>query len=59
MKPFHVIEIISYIVGIVFVTLKLTDNLDLSWPWTLAPFWLPITTFFVVWILSKLLTHPK
>lgn len=26
---------------IVFITLKLTDNIDWSWWWVLAPFWIP------------------
>lgn len=27
------------VVGIVFVTLKLTDNIDWSWVWVLSPWW--------------------
>lgn len=27
--------------GLIFVTLKLTDNIDWSWWWVLAPFWAP------------------
>jgi hypothetical protein len=26
----------------IFVTLKLTDNIDWSWWWVLAPLWIPI-----------------
>ena len=27
---------------IVFITLKLTDHIDWSWWWVLAPLWMPI-----------------
>ena len=27
---------------IVFITLKLTDHIDWSWWWVLAPMWMPI-----------------
>lgn len=26
----------------IFVTLKLTDNIDWSWWWVLAPLWIPV-----------------
>lgn len=27
------------VLGVVFITLKLTDNIDWAWVWVLAPFW--------------------
>jgi len=29
------------ILGIVFIVLKLTDQIDWAWKWVLAPFWIP------------------
>jgi hypothetical protein len=29
------------LLGVAFVVLKLTDNIDWSWLWVLAPFWIP------------------
>ncbi len=42
---------VSFIVGIVFVTLKLTNLLDWSWVWVLSPFWIPFALFFGVFLL--------
>lgn len=28
------------VLGIVFIVLKLTDNIDWPWIWVLAPFWI-------------------
>lgn len=30
------------LLGILFIGLKLTDHIDWSWLWVLAPFWLPL-----------------
>jgi len=30
------------ILAIVFITLKLTDNIDWSWWWVLSPLWIPL-----------------
>jgi hypothetical protein len=30
------------VLALIFITLKLTDNIDWSWWWVLAPLWLPI-----------------
>ena len=38
--------------GLIFVTLKLTDNIDWSWFWVLSPFWIPLVL--VVAILGAL-----
>lgn len=29
------------LLGVVFVTLKLTEEIDWAWKWVLAPFWIP------------------
>lgn len=31
------------VLGLIFVTLKLTGNIDWSWWWVLAPWWAPIS----------------
>jgi hypothetical protein len=31
------------ILGLIFITLKLTGHIAWSWWWVLAPFWIPIT----------------
>jgi hypothetical protein len=39
------------ILGLIFITLKLTGHITWSWLWVLAPFWMPLTialTIFVV-----------
>lgn len=30
------------VLGLIFVTLKLTNVIDWPWLWVLAPFWIPI-----------------
>ena len=30
------------ILGLIFITLKLTGHITWSWLWVLAPFWIPI-----------------
>lgn len=48
------------ILGIVFITLKLTDHIDWSWWWVLSPFWMPwvvifglVAGFGVVWLIVR------
>ena len=36
---------------IVFITLKLTDHIDWSWWWVLAPLWMPIALIIVIVLL--------
>lgn len=41
----------SGVLLLVFITLKLTGNIDWSWWWVLSPFWIPLglcLIFFVV-----------
>ena len=42
------------LLALVFITLKLTDYIDWSWWWVLAPIWLPLIIALVaaVFILS-------
>jgi hypothetical protein len=39
---------------IIFVVLKLTDNIDWSWIWVLAPFWIPLGIALVVLLFGVL-----
>lgn len=34
------------ILTLIFITLKLTDNIDWSWLWVLSPLWLPVAVVF-------------
>lgn len=34
--------ILAFILGLLFVLLKITGHLAWSWLWVLAPFWLPL-----------------
>jgi len=36
------------LLGVVFIVLKLTGNIDWSWIWVLSPFWMPIAVFLTV-----------
>jgi len=37
---------------IVFITLKLTDNIDWSWWWVLSPIWISASTAVLVFIIG-------
>jgi len=39
---------------VLFVGLKLTDNIDWSWWWVLAPVWGPLVVWSVIWGLATL-----
>ena len=49
------------ILGVIFITLKLTGHITWSWVWVLAPFWVPLVialaifaiAFLVVFIANK------
>jgi len=34
------------ILGLIFITLKLTGHITWSWWWVLSPFWLPLSIVF-------------
>jgi hypothetical protein len=36
------------VLAIVFMVLKLTDNIDWSWWWVFSPIWIPIALVFVI-----------
>ena len=36
------------VLGMIFITLKLTENIDWSWWWVLAPFWIPVVLVIVI-----------
>jgi hypothetical protein len=36
------------ILGLIFITLKLTGHITWSWLWVLAPFWIPLTFALVI-----------
>jgi hypothetical protein len=44
------------ILGLIFITLKLTGHITWSWLWVLAPFWIPISIgvliFLIVFIVA-------
>lgn len=39
------------IMGLIFITLKLTGHITWSWWWVLGPFWMPITIVFILAII--------
>jgi hypothetical protein len=43
------------LLGIVFITLKLTGYITWSWWWVLAPIWGPIALLFTILVLITLL----
>lgn len=42
---------LSSILGLIFITLKLTGQITWSWWWVLAPFWIPICIALVLLVL--------
>jgi len=43
------------ILFLIFLTLKLTDNIDWSWWWVTSPFWIPAGILFGVFLISFLI----
>jgi hypothetical protein len=39
------------ILGLIFITLKLTGHITWSWLWVLAPFWIPIGILILIAII--------
>jgi len=39
------------ILTLIFITLKLTDNIDWSWWWVLSPLWIPVCIVLLVALL--------
>ena len=44
------IEIPTNLLTVLFIGLKLTDNIDWSWWWVLAPTWIPYTIALIILI---------
>jgi len=40
------------ILGLIFITLKLTGHITWSWLWVLAPFWIPFVVFITIMIVA-------
>lgn len=40
------------VLGIVFVVLKLVGVISWSWWWVLAPFWIPLVLFAVIFLIA-------
>lgn len=36
------------VLGMIFIVLKLTGNIEWSWLWVLAPFWIPVALVIVI-----------
>lgn len=43
-----------WLLGLVFVVLKLTNVIDWSWWWVTCPFWVELALLIVAWIALKL-----
>ena len=39
------------ILGLIFITLKLTGHITWSWLWVLSPFWIPFAIFAVIFLI--------
>jgi len=39
------------ILGLIFITLKLTGHITWSWLWVLAPFWIPLTIVLLLFLI--------
>jgi len=37
---------------LIFVVLKLTNNIDWSWTWVLSPIWIPLAIVFTILVLA-------
>lgn len=40
------------ILGLIFITLKLTGTIAWSWWWVLAPFWMPAVTIVLIVLIA-------
>ena len=39
------------VLGLIFITLKLTGHITWSWLWVLAPFWIPISIGLLIFLI--------
>lgn len=56
----------AHLLGLLFIALKLTHQIDWDWKWVLAPFWIPIAlvlsflfVFFFLSLLVALLSNRR
>ena len=47
---------ITTVLFLVFLILKLTNNIDWSWWWVFSPFWIPVVLVAVIFILTVLVS---
>ena len=40
------------ILGLIFITLKLTGHITWSWMWVLAPFWIPLAIAIAIFLID-------
>lgn len=43
---------LSFALFSIFMVLKLTEHIDWSWLWVFGPFWIPIASVFLVFIVA-------
>lgn len=47
------------VLGLIFIVLKLTDLIDWSWWWVLAPFWGPVALTVTVIVIVSILVSDR
>lgn len=52
---FGILDLLSVSLTTLFVGLKLTDNVDWSWWWVLAPFWVWVAISLVIIVICVIL----
>lgn len=46
---------LDYLLGLLFIALKLTGNITWSWWWVLSPFWIPLVVGIVLLLVAAAL----
>lgn len=49
-------EKLSGLLTVLFIGLKLTDNIDWSWWWVLSPTWIPVLLMLLVGLIGVILS---
>lgn len=52
---FGILDLLSVSLTTLFVGLKLTDNIDWSWWWVLAPFWVWVVISLIIIVICVIL----
>lgn len=47
------------ILGLIFITLKLTGHIAWSWLWVLAPFWIPLSIMAVLLVIMGAIDYTR